>query len=237
MSKNNIMTTRELAEYIKLNEKTVIKMAQSGKIPGIKIGNQWRFHLRSIDNYLQGQIVQSPNEDLDLVIQTENDIIPLSRLINPGLIDLNMDADKPYAVLARLVKIAKDNNLTENEQLLLKELRDREKMMSTGIGNGIAIPHPRNPSEKLFRKPNIILARTIKPIDFNAPDGKAVSIFFMICAPNEFAHLRILAKIAKFLNKKEIGNKLLAAEDSVKLVQVFLEFERMNMFLNFKAKL
>jgi len=230
------MTTRELAEYIKLNEKTVIKMAQNGKIPGIKVGNQWRFHLASIDNYLQGQIVQSPNEDLDLVIQTENDIIPLSRLINPGLIDLNMDLDKPDAVLTRLVKIAKDNNISENDQLLLKELRDREKMMSTGIGNGIAIPHPRNPSEKLFKKSNIIFARTLKPINFNAPDDKAVSIFFMICAPNEFVHLRILAKIAKFLNKKEIGNKLMAAENPVKLVQVFLEFERANMFSNLKAK-
>ncbi len=235
MSKDKIMTTRELAEYIKLNEKTVIKMAQNGRIPGVKVGNQWRFHLASIDNYLQGQIVKSPNEDLDLVIQTENDIIPLSRLINIDLIDLKLDVKSSDEALLSLVKIAKDNNITEDDNLLLAELKDREKMMSTGIGNSIAIPHPRNPSEKLFNKPNIILARTIKPIDFNAPDGKPVSIFFMICAPNEFVHLRILAKIAKFLNEQATVNKLLNAKEGSQVVQVLLEFERASMFANFKS--
>jgi len=230
MFADKIMTTRELAEYIKLNEKTVIKMAQKGRIPGIKIGNQWRFHLASIDNYLQGQIVRSPNEDLDLVIQTENDIIPLSRLMNPDLIELNLDADNSDAVLLRMVNIAKDNHITGNDQLLLQELKDREKMMSTGIGNAIAIPHPRNPSEKLFKKPNVILVKTIKPVIFEAPDGIDVSIFFLICAPNEFVHLRILAKIAKFLNEKTTIKKLFDVKNSAQLVQVLLKFERNTMF-------
>ncbi|MFH1062195.1 MAG: PTS sugar transporter subunit IIA [Candidatus Omnitrophota bacterium] len=232
MSKDKIMTTRQLAEYIKLNEKTVIKMAQKGRLPGVKIGSQWRFPLAAIDNYLQGQIVKSLDEDLDLVIQTETDIIPLSRLISPELIDLNLNIENSNDALVSLVKIAKDNQLTKNDQLLLKELKEREKMMSTGIGNAIAIPHPRNPSVKLFNKPNIIFARSLKAVDFSAPDKKGVSIFFMVCAPNEFVHLRILAKIAKLLNVKGTISKLFLAQDSKQLMQVFLEFERRDMFLN-----
>ena len=53
MLNSKVMTTKELAEYIKLNEKTIIKMAQNGELPGKKVGNQWRFHLMAIDNYLQ----------------------------------------------------------------------------------------------------------------------------------------------------------------------------------------
>ena len=59
MKNDYILTTKELADYLKLNEKTIIKMAQAGNIPGVKIGNQWRFHLSSINDYLMTGSVKS----------------------------------------------------------------------------------------------------------------------------------------------------------------------------------
>lgn len=230
MAKNHIMTTKELAEYIKLNEKTVIKMAQNGKLPGIKIGNQWRFHLAAIDKYLQGEIVKSPDEELDLLIQTEAKIIPLSRLIHLGFMDLDLKAENIDEVLISLTKIAKENGLTKQDRILLKELRKREKMMSTAIGKGVAVPHPRNPSTELFQKPNIVFMRSKKGIKFNAPDGKDVYVFFMICAPNEFVHLRLLAKIAKLLHMENIMKRFLCAETKEQIMQILLEFDRDRMF-------
>ncbi|MBI4845018.1 MAG: PTS sugar transporter subunit IIA [Candidatus Omnitrophica bacterium] len=230
MAKNDIMTTKELAEYIKLNEKTVIKMAQTGKLPGVKIGNQWRFHLAAIDNYIQGQIVKSADEDLDLLIQTETTIIPLSRLVSLENIKLNLKAKNGDDVLKILAKIARENKLTLNEQLLLKELRNREQMMSTAIGKGVAVPHPRNPSAEIFQKPNVVFARLEKGIDFGAPDAKDVFVFFMICAPNEFVHLRLLAKIAKLMHVENITEKLLRAQDREKIMQILLEVDHKRMF-------
>ncbi len=230
MPKDNIMTTKELAEYIKLNEKTVIKMAQNGELPGIKIGNQWRFHLTAIDKYLQGEIVKSPDEELDLLIQTEAKIIPLSRLISVELMDLDLKAENIDEVLISLTKLARKNRLTLQDDLLLKELRKREKMMSTAIGKGVAVPHPRNPSAELFQKPNIVFMRSKKGIKFNAPDGKKVNVFFMICAPNEFVHLRLLAKIAKLLHVKNIMERFLCAETKKQVMQIFLAFDRDRIF-------
>ncbi len=235
MAKNNIMTTQELAEYIKLNEKTVIKMAQSGELPGVKVGNQWRFHLSSIDNYLQGKIVKAEDKDLDLLIHTKAKIIPLSRLIKPEYMELDLEAESIDEVLIVLTKIAKENDLTPDDQVLLKELKKREKMMSTAIGRGVSIPHPRNPSIKLFQKSNIVFVRLKKGINFNAPDGKDVSIFFMICAPNEFEHLRLLAKVAKLLHMENIRDRLLNAQTKEQIMYILLEFDRERMFFNDKA--
>jgi len=59
-----VLTTQELSEYLKLNEKTIIKKAQLGEIPGVKIGNQWRFNLLAIDAYIKGYTLESPGGDL-----------------------------------------------------------------------------------------------------------------------------------------------------------------------------
>lgn len=232
MAKSNIMTTQELAEYVKLNEKTVIKMAQQGKLPGVKIGNQWRFHLTAIDNYLQGKIVKSSDRELDSLIQTTTNIIPLSRLVNPEFMELDLQADNIDEVLKVLTKMAKEKNLSIDDKTLFKQLKLRERMMSTAIGKGVAVPHPRNPSDKLFKKENVVFARSLRGINFNAPDEKKVHLFFMICAPNEFVHLRLLAKIAKLMHVKNIIERFLNADTKEQITQILLEFDRERMFFN-----
>ena len=68
MDKKGILTTREISKYLKLNEKTVIKMAQKRELPGFKIGSQWRFYLSTIDEYLQDKIVKSSKHVFSKVI-------------------------------------------------------------------------------------------------------------------------------------------------------------------------
>lgn len=226
MSNHNIMTTKELAEYIKLNEKTVIKMAQTGEIPGIKVGNQWRFHLMTIDDYLQGRLVKSSDSDLDKVINTANVVVPLSRLIREETIILDLKSLTKSEALEELSIFAEKISITVNQKVLLDELNKREKMLSTALGNGIAVPHPRNPSPELFNSTGIILARSSAGIEFDAPDKKKVHLFFMCCADNEFTHIRYLAKVSKFLHVNKIFDSLMNAADKNKIMQILLEYER-----------
>lgn len=230
MSRERIMTTKELAGYIKLNEKTVIKMAQSGELPGVKIGAQWRFHAESIDAYMQNDIVKSKDEDLDLIINTEMNIIPLSRLIREDLICVDLKSVSSKDVLVELVDIASHAGLVISQKKLISELKKREKMLSTAIGNGVAIPHPRHPSGEFFKNPNIILGCSKKGVDFKAPDKKLVHLFFMTCAPNEFVHLRLLSKISKFLHAPDIIHKCMKANSKDEIIQTLLEFERDHFF-------
>ncbi len=231
MVKNPIMTTRELANYIKLNEKTIIRMAQNGKIPGVKIGNQWRFHLATIDRYLQTDLMESSDGDLDSIIGTREDIIPLSRLTGSKFIEINSSAKTLDQVLIELSKIAYKGNLTSKENDLFEELKQRERMLSTAIGNGVAFPHPRHPSPELFKEPKIIIIRSKAGINCDAPDGKPVNIFFMTCAPNEFVHIRLLAKISRLLHVSGVVDKLMDVGSKDQIMRLLLEFDRKCLFL------
>ncbi len=227
---NQVLTTRELAQYIRLNEKTVIKMAQKGRLPGVKIGNQWRFHLNAIDAYLQNDLIQSSDEELDMVIKTTDNIIPLSRLTDHNLLILDLKENTADAALSSLAETAYSNGLTPSKENLLKELKKREKMLSTAMGDGVAIPHPRHPSAELFQKPNVVMLRSKNGVAFKAPDDKPVHLFFMTCAPDEFAHVRLLAKISRLLHSPGIIKKFIRAKDKDQIIQILLEFERENMF-------
>lgn len=226
MEESNIMTTKEVAQYIKVNEKTVLKLAQYGELPGVKVGNQWRFHLVAIDHYLQKQFFESSDEDLDLVIQTKDHPIPLSRLTDSALIDLDFKADNKKQALSKLAKIAYLARATSSYESLYLELEGREKMLSTAVGEGIALPHARFPHRSLFKEPKIVIAKSNVGIEFDAPDKKKVKLFFMSCAPTEYTHVRILAKISKLLHMPDVIERLKEASKKEDVMQILMAFDQ-----------
>ncbi len=228
MGEEKILTTQELAEYMKLNEKTVLKMAQKGELPGVKIGSQWRFHLDAIDRYLQKDIIRVPEEELDSLLVGANDLTPLSRLFDEELMELELSSDEKKDVLFEIAELAQ--GISNNVGKLKEELIARENMLSTAVGNGIAIPHPRKPSPDLFSKPNIILARSTGGVDFEAPDGKKVNLFFMICAPSMMIHLKLMAQLSKLLHVDGVIDRFMSASSVKKIIQILLELERNHLF-------
>ena len=231
MKDDRVMTTRELAGYMKLNEKTILKMAQNKELPGVKIGSQWRFHLETVDQYLQNDIVlETPKDELDIIIRTTDQIIPLSRLVSPDLMRLDFKAKNKKGVLVELAEVADEAGILSDRTKLVDQLEKREKMFSTAVGNGIAIPHPRHPDPKLFARPNIVVGRSKQGVDFSSPDGEKVHLFFMTCAPTIFVHLRLLAKIAKLLQVEGVIDKFMQASGSDEIIQLLLELERKHLF-------
>ncbi|MDB4304001.1 PTS sugar transporter subunit IIA [Desulfosarcina sp.] len=228
--KNKIMTTRELAQYIKLNEKTVIKMAQTGKLPGVKISNKWRFHLSAIDDYLQNTVVKMPDDDLDMIIKTAEHIIPMSRLTGAALINLDLKATTKAQVLDELTQIAFEANILSEAKEFRQLLGEREAMLSTALGKGVAIPHPRDPQEGMFKRPHIIIGRSKKGVEFHAPDDEKVHVFFVSCATNEYGHLRLLAKVSKLLHVPGMHERLLAVKSNEELIKIFIELEQAHLF-------
>jgi mannitol/fructose-specific phosphotransferase system IIA component (Ntr-type) len=99
-----------------------------------------------------------PEEELDSLLVGANDLTPLSRLFDEELMELELSSDEKKDVLFEIAELAQ--GISNNVGKLKEELITRENMLSTAVGNGIAIPHPRKPSPDLFSKPNIILARS-----------------------------------------------------------------------------
>jgi len=110
-------------------------------------------------------------------------------------------------VLEELIDAAKQNKSDIDSDRLMKVLLERERLGSTGIGDGIAIPHG-----KLKDIGNLVLSfgRSIEGIDFESMDGKPVHLFFLLVAPETCAgiHLRALAKIARLLKNGTVRKRL-----------------------------
>ena len=95
----------------------------------------------------------------------------------------------------------------QNEQIILEILQQREKLGSTGVGNGIAIPHGKLPKlAKLFG----LFARLERPVDFEALDGQPVDLVFLLLAPEGAGadHLKALARVARLLRDSDVARKL-----------------------------
>ncbi len=99
-----------------------------------------------------------------------------------------------------------------NERTIFEALLQREKLGSTGIGHGIAIPHGKLPQlDRLFG----LFARLDRPIDFESLDGQPVDLIFLLLAPEGAGadHLKALARVARLLRDPDIANKLRESRD------------------------
>jgi PTS system nitrogen regulatory IIA component len=107
----------------------------------------------------------------------------------------------------------------QNERTIYETLLQREKLGSTGVGNGIAIPHGKLPKlNKLFG----LFARLERPVDFEALDGQPVDLVFLLLAPEGAGadHLKALARVARLLRDPEVARKLRESRDAEALYAV-----------------
>jgi nitrogen PTS system EIIA component len=222
---NNIMTLSELAEYLKLSEKTILKMVKNHEIPCAKIANQWRFLKPMVDDWLISQMNVIPQNDLSRQIEMEYEYFPLYRLMDEQLIDLNLDNNSKEEVLNNLVELTKKKKLISDDFNLLDKLLDREKLISTGIGNGIALPHLRKPSSKFVYGPKIIIGISKKGIDFNSLDKKPVYLVFLILTDSEIVHLRVMAKLTNLLRENNVVDKLKKTGSPEEVIKLFINIE------------
>lgn len=108
-------------------------------------------------------------------------------------------------------------SLTEDD--IFKVLWERERLCSTGVGGGIAIPHGKANN---LERPILCFGRSIQGVDFDSVDGIPVYLFFVFLSPDRNAgfHIRILAKIARLLKNEEIKKQLIKAKDRNEIIKI-----------------
>lgn len=222
---DEIMTLPEIAEFLKIGEKTVTKMVQEGKLPGTKIGGQWRFMREIVKEWLTRQMQAVPQNELYSLIETEPRIVPLSRLITEDYMILDLKPGTKRSVLRQLITPLKNNGVIDNPDDFLEKLVAREKMMTTAIAPMTAFPHPRDPSEWNIREPRIVLGRCLAGTDFKSLNGKPTYVFFLICAGSDIAHLRILAKTALIGRDEDIIRRIVEAGTADDINRILIEMD------------
>ena len=119
---------------------------------------------------------------------------------------VNFEASSKKNILYELSKLA-EKHIKIDSQKLLEALTKREKLGSTAVGNGIAIPHANCPD---IDKPKVFVALLSNSLDFNANDDQPVDIIFLLLAPDNSGseHLQALALVSRLLRNKELTTKL-----------------------------
>ena len=153
----------------------------------------------------------------------------LSDLLESTNIQLNLRQNQRDEILLELVSyIPEISTRPDLQQTLLRALRDREQLHSTGIGDGVALPHARNALVGLVEKPVIVFGRHPQGIPFGAIDGKPTRLFFLLVAPNVTQHLAMLARISRLLRDPKLRRDLLAAATPEKAQALIRNAESQN---------
>jgi|SRR5436190_8120605 len=142
----------------------------------------------------------------------------LTDLIAPNAVVPALKADSKKQILQELAARAAELS-GQSERAVLEVLQRREKLGSTAVGNGIAIPHGKLPRlHNLFG----ILVRLEEPVDFDALDGRPVDLIFLLLAPEAAGadHLRALARVARSLRDTEVARRLRESPDAAALYSV-----------------
>jgi PTS system nitrogen regulatory IIA component len=192
------ITVRQAATYLGVNESTIRSWIKERGLPVHRVSE--RLHLNAIEvwEWAIEHGVPASRSLLDEAQRSPENVPTLSRLLDTGGVHRDVEGEDKSSALAAIV-----NRLPLSPEVdrdfLLAVLDAREAMGSTGIGDGIAIPHVRNPILLHVDQPFVSLCLLRKPVEFGAIDGKPVHALFLVVSPSVPAHLKILAQLGFIL--------------------------------------
>jgi len=187
------LRVRDAAELLGVSEKTIYRWIAQNRLPAHRVNEQYRLNRAELLEWATSQRIHvSPR----IFEEPEDAFIPsLAEALRAGGIHYRVGGtDKPSA-LRSVVEILPLPEVVDRE-FLLQVLLARESVGSTATGDGIAIPHVRNPITLHVVQPIVALSFLEQSIDFQAMDGKPVHTLFTIISPTIRAHLNLLSKLA-----------------------------------------
>jgi len=201
------MNVKEVAKILNVSEKTVYRWAQSKEIPSYRIGEQYRFNGLEILEWATAKRISIKQ---DILLSQEAGEISLSTLtesLKTGGINYRVGGDDKPSVLKAIIDCLRLPEGADRE-FLFRIFLARENLASTGIGDGIAIPHARTPVIFHMETPQVALCFLEKPVEFNAMDGQTVYALFTLICPNIKTHLKLLSSLSFALRKPSFNNAL-----------------------------
>ena len=226
MPNEDILTLSEAANYLKIAEKTLLRMIHRKEVPVAKVGNQYRFLRNVLEDWLISKMKVLPSNDITRLIEKQGELLAVWRLIDETTVLPDMRAATPEETLRQLtVPLAASGQLNNVEGYTAKLLA-REQMVSTAIENGVALPHLRKPEENPAGKPLIVVGRSLNGVDFGAPDKKKTKLFFLLCTDSEVIHLRVLSLLAQIIKQTGLISSLLQAEKAGEIISIIHAAEK-----------
>lgn len=148
----------------------------------------------------------------------------LTELLTVERIKIPLEATTKDDLLSELVGVISGTSASSDRDDLLRAVREREAVLSTGIGHGVAIPHGKSAAVSDLR---MAAGRAAAPVDFDALDGQPVSLFFLLVGPESAAgpHIKALSRISRLVRKDDVREKLVSAKTAEEFLQALQEAE------------
>jgi len=151
--------------------------------------------------------------------------VKITDYITEDLIDLDLKSKNRESILVELSKLLeRSKNILVKDNDIYKALVDREKLGSTGIGKGVAIPHAKTESAKEL---TVAFGISRKGIDFNSMDDEEVHIFFVFASPNKDSqiYLKVLARISRLIREENFRQNLMDCKTAKEVIACIAEKE------------
>jgi len=150
--------------------------------------------------------------------------VQLTDLLTIDRIRIPLEGGTKEELLRELVSIVAGADGIQDEEAVLRAVKERESILSTGIGHGVAIPHGKSPSVPELR---LAAGRAATPVDFDALDGQPVALFFLLVGPETAAglHIKALSRISRLVRRDDVRDRLIAARSAAEFLQAMQDAE------------
>jgi fructose-specific phosphotransferase system IIA component len=155
----------------------------------------------------------------------------VSEILQPDKIIPSLKGRSKTEVINELVDLFKDDERVKDLEGVREAVHEREKIMSTGVGKGFAIPHAKSNGVN-----DIIAAfgKLDEPIDFQALDGQPVNLVFLLVGKENLVgpHIKLLSRISRMMNNEEFRENLSKARTAEEIYNLFVEEEKQYFEIN-----
>jgi PTS system nitrogen regulatory IIA component len=216
------LTARDAARLLGVSEATLYRWLKSGDLSATRVNDQYRLNRIDLLEFAAGR-----NMDIspDLLADLEPPQLPsLADAIRAGGVHRGISGGDKATILRGVVDRLPLPGPADRD-LLHRVLLAREALGSTGFGNGVAIPHPRNPIVLRIRRPEVGVCYLDRPVDFEALDGKAVHTLVTVVSPSTRTHLHLLSLIAAAVRDPAVLAKFEARAGADELVPEIVRVE------------
>jgi PTS system nitrogen regulatory IIA component len=221
-----------LAAYLHVGPAQVAKLADRGKLPGRKVGGEWRFSRPEIHHWLEDRIGLSDDAELAEMetVLTSNapadaEPIRIADLLPREATAVPLAARTQGSVIRAMAELAAGTGLLWDAKKMAEAVQDREAMHSTALDIGVALLHPRRPRAGILGEQFLALGVTSQGIPFGGGRGGLTDVFFLICSMEDQWHLRVLARLSRLIGDSEFLARLRAAPDAQAAHALIAEYE------------
>ena len=215
------MNDRQVAAYVHLDHREVLKLASRGQIPCRKIAGKFTFSKSQVDHWLEMHMHTLDSKRLAGIERgvrehhgVDDEALEIISLIPRGGLAVPMLAKSREKVLRALVNLADGAGLVYARDELLGELRAREELCTTALSPGLALPHPRHPIPYDIAASFVVAGVTPCGVPYGCPNGSRTRLFFLICCKDDRTHLHVLARLGQVLHDQAHVDELIASSNA-----------------------